>query len=492
MAQTMPAVVTRRMERSSRPSRITQYSTILDTSPRYLSDNPTPTKLSNALRAVDGWDVAALCELSEEFEAKDSHLMSEATKRRNALTCLSWKIEPDERARDQGAAKAAADYIDERLRMIDSWDTTLEHFASGIGPNVAVVELVWQDAELIDTLDVPGHRLIGQFWNSKEIRIQTDRSQFWGVSTFPGKFVVHHPQTKSGNPLRATMVHAVTLPWLFKNLSAADWLAFSEVYGTPWRWAEYTDSVVDADRTTAQDMLENMSADLAASLPVGVQLKTYQASGTGETYREQIAWAERKMSILYLGQTLTTELGDTGSRAAAQVHEGVRKDICIADIAAERRTIERQIFRFMLNLKFPNKPMPLPRFCRELPERRDVETERLVLDQITFAVGHGLRIDEEVMYEKLQLPIPLTPEPKKTSSEVSATVNELTLSVERAVRAGDLALVNALREKIAEALGVKLPPLTELPEVGGGNSENNSGDGVDKEKKPPQDSPVAE
>lgn len=470
------------------PTQLVRYSPTIDTYHRHLADNPTPQKLANALRSVESGDVAALVELSEEFEARHAHLRSVATTRRNALTGLPWKVEPDERAKDQGAAKTAADYIDERLRGMDSWETTLEHLATGIGPNIAVTELVWDNAELLRTVDVPGHRLLGHFWNSKEIRIETDENQVWGVSTFPGKFVVHHPQTRAGMPLRSTIVHAITLPWLVANLSAKDWLSFSEIYGIPWRWVEYTDSVVDADRDTIQDMLEQMSSDLAATLPAGASVKTFQASGTGETYERQMAWAENAMSKAYLGQTLTTDIGDVGSRAAATVHNEVRKDLLFADISSERRTVSQQVIRPMLKLKFPGKEMPMPRWIREVPERRDIEAERLDLDQLRFAAENGVRLDKQIIYERLRLPEPITPEPKTSTAKVSATVNELTLGVERAVRAGDLALANALREKIAEALGVTLPPLTELPKT----SENSSGNGIDKEDESANDSTQAE
>lgn len=53
------------------------------------------------------------------------------------------------------------------------------------------------------------------------------------------------------------------------------------------------------------------------------------------------------------------------------------------------------------------------------------------------------------------------------TQSAAATVNDLTLGIERAVRARDLGLVNLLRRQISNALGVDpLPDLVVLPERG--------------------------
>jgi phage gp29-like protein len=186
-----------------------------------------------------------------------------------------------------------------------------------------------------------------------------------------------------------------------KHYSRADWMAYSEIYGMPWRWVEFTDAVVDADRATAKEMVENIGSDTAAALPEGVQLKTLEVSGTGETFQKQLEWADNTISILYLGQTLTTDIGDRGSFAAAKVHDNVRADLLLADIQSEARMIREQVIRPMCRLRFPGNDAPCPHFKRILFERRDVDSDRLNLEQIRAARELGLPLEVDEVYDRL-------------------------------------------------------------------------------------------
>ena len=49
------------------------------------------------------------------------------------------------------------------------------------------------------------------------------------------------------------------------------------------------------------------------------------------------------MTILWLGQSLTTDIGEHGSRAAAEVHDRVREDLLVDDIADEGQTLARDL-----------------------------------------------------------------------------------------------------------------------------------------------------
>jgi phage gp29-like protein len=310
-----------------------KWNQTLDSYRRYLTDSPTPQSFAATLRTIDSGDIAALLELDQEMQSKDTHLQAVANTRRQALAALDWKIEPAEHAADQTLALEAAAYCSEQLRGIETWEETLGHLTGAIGPNVAVAELVWDMAELVRTVDVPGHRLTGDPFAGPGLFIETDSSSD-NILVRPGKFIEYHPQRWAGFPYRVTRTHATVFPYLMIHFSRSDWMAFSELYGTPRRWAEYADSVSADTRSDVNDMLEEGSTDLSALLPAGVSLEHFQASGSGETYQNQLAWAEKKMSILYLGQTLTTDSGTHGSYAIARVHENVRADLLHSSCAS--------------------------------------------------------------------------------------------------------------------------------------------------------------
>ncbi len=393
-------------------SQVTRFSRTKDTTRRHLTDALTPSRMASILKTVDQGDLAALLELNEEMEAKDGRIQAVVTTRRRALTALDWTIEPDPNGQED-LARMAADYVGGLLREMPTWPTTLEHLATAIGPNIAVVELIWARSELPPfgpelraTVDVPGHRLKGDPFNGQGVFVETDDEPL-GVEVTPGKFVLYHPNERAGFPMRVTMTHAVAVPFLVKHFSRADWMAFSEIYGMPWRWVKCTDGVGTDDRDTAKEMIENLGSDTAAVFPEGCEPETLEVSGRGEVFKELGEWADATISILYLGQTLTTEIGDRGSFAAAKVHDNVRADLLLADIKHEARMIREQVIRPMCMLKFPGLPsLACPHFKRTLFERRDTDSERMDLDQINAARALGLPVDVDEAYDRLGLTKP--------------------------------------------------------------------------------------
>lgn len=389
----------------NKSDRRVKYSRTLDNFRRYLTDSPTPAKIAGFLRMVDTGDIGVLSELQEEMESKDLHLQSMSQTRQRQFTQLEYDIEPDDKAEDQVLAIESADYVREILTGMDTFDDTLEHLATGIPTNLAVTELIWDSGVLIETVDVPGHRLMGDIHDGPGIFIETDAEPL-GVQAFPSKFVVFHSNPRAGFPLRVTLTHATVVPWLIINFARSDWMAFSELYGTPWRIAVMGENFDPKDKEELKDMLENMSTDAAAVVSDLDRIDIIQATGTGETFQNQIAWAEKKLSIGYLGQTLTSDTTGVGSLALGKVHANVRADLTLSDIRREQKVIGRQVIRPMCKLKFPRFNVPCPKFVRKLTEVRDIDTERLNMDQVRLAQELGLPMNTEEAYEKLGITRP--------------------------------------------------------------------------------------
>jgi len=394
---------------------IVKTSTTLDSYRRYLTDSMKPSDLAATLKAVDDGDAAAMVELLEEMEGKDAHLQGVLERRREALTALDWSIEPDEKAKDQNAAREAAQYCQSELDGIDHFTDCLQHLAFGIGAGVACVEKVLAGGRIVDFIPVPGNRLISEY-DGAQLSVITDENVSTGVPMMPQKFVIHTPQSRSGAPMRVTLARALGYLHVLKHYCLADWAAYSEIFGMPFRIATYDETVNPADRTTIKDSLKNMSADMYGVFPKGVVVEFKEATKSNDPYAALIDWCEKKQSILVLGQTLTTDVGSVGSLAAARVHENVRASISLSDINGERRTIEKGVLRQMVGLRWPGRPMPIPNFKRKIVEDRNLESERLDLEQLQKARDFGLAIDPEVMYERLRIPPPKQPTPEAVNA----------------------------------------------------------------------------
>lgn len=403
--------------------RIVQYNYLLDGWRRYLTDSPTPQKFGAWLKLADRGDIAALWEMQEEMEAKDAWLKAVTGTRRRAITALEWEIEPDEEAKDIGAAEAAAEYCDEKLSEIGEFPTTLEFLQKSIGPNVAIVELLWEKAELVGMVDVPGHRLRSDPIYNYGVYIRVNESPLDLIPTDQpqGKWIVYHHDWNGGFPFRSTYTHATVVPWIIKHFSLSDWKSFLEIYGMPWRFATMDETVTPDDRNTIEDMLNNMGSDTAAAFPKGTTVDMLEVTGKGEAFKEMLDMQNKTLSVLYLGQNLTTDVGAVGSHAAAQVHDNVRLDLLQSDLACEARTLRSQLLKPMIDLKFPGKDMPIPYFCRQYEKVRNLEADRLDMDRITMARTMGLPISVDDVYQKLDMIRPAETEKDVLFTEPVAT-----------------------------------------------------------------------
>lgn len=412
---------------SIHPGQVFRYSQWRDTFMRYLTDSPTPAKFASLLKQVDNGDIAALCEMQLEMERKNAWLQGVASTRRRAVTALDWSIEPEEELSDDSSAKEAADYCFQTLKAIPSWKRALAYLSTAIGPNVAVVEVIWSRATPIDFVEIPGHRLTSHWQKHCGVFIVTDEEPL-GVSTEVfGKFIVHHPESQGGFPLRKTLTHATCLPYLSMSFGQKDWQAFNELYGIPLRIAKAENAAVDFDRDEVQEALEQIGSDAAMTLPPGVNIEFLQATGKGDTFVSMMEWAETTLSILWLGQNLTTNISDSGSRAAAEVHDSIRMDVLAADMQAEADSIREQLLTPMTRLRFPGKQVPVPIFKRKMEKVRNIEAERLAMEKLSFMSSAGLRVDPEQIYHMMDIPMPTTGpleiEPRTEQEEDDDTEN---------------------------------------------------------------------
>lgn len=389
-----------------------KYSRRFDERPNYVTDNLTARKLATLIKNADNGVVSDLLELNSEMESKDAHLQGVSQTRRRAITALDWEIIPDPLAENVEQAQDFSDFIFSNFRGIDSFENTLEHLQTAIGPNIAVIEKVFREGILTSTIDIPGHRLMSNPSVDNKFRILTDDNIVKGADMPEDQFVIFHPNSNAGFPLRTSITRAQAWCFLVKHYVTADWAAFSEIFGSPIRVGIVKDGATTDETNNLQDHLRQLAPDAWVMFSDAVDIKFLQANTGNQPYKEFLEWIERKQSVLYLGQTLTTEVGPTGSFAAAKVHENVRTDLLISDLKKEERMIRNDFIRQMIALRFPNvKNPPIPFFKRILFESVKIEEERLIMDKVRLGKELGLTIDTDKVAQMLNIPIIKTDEP---------------------------------------------------------------------------------
>ena len=413
----------------------------------------TPEKLAAVLRQAEFGDPYLYLELAEEMEEKDLHYLAVLGTRKQTIAGLQISVRP---ASSEAADVRNADLVRDLLLggTLDLADTLFD-ILDAIGKGFSATEIIW-DTSGREWMPVRllwrDPRWFAFDWVSGEqllVRTLGDDSQYpsasdgaggshferagtgypgasrhgpsgragWNKSagasaTFmqpmttplePFKFIVHCSKAKSGLPIRGGLARAAGWSYLFKNYVLKDWMTFAEVFGQPLRLGKYGAGATEADKQALLSAVANIGTDAAAIIPDSMIIEFTEArqSGSAELYERFCEYLDRQVSKAVLGQTLTTELPrSSGSRAAAQVHDAVRRDILASDARRLGDTLTRDLVKPIVDLN-TGPQRRYPTIALVLPNDQNDEEFAAILSQL---IDRGLRVSQKTVLDRLDLP----------------------------------------------------------------------------------------
>jgi phage gp29-like protein len=167
------------------------------------------------------------------------------------------------------------------------------------------------------------------------------------------KFFLTRRNPSYRNPYGEALLSRVYWPWFFRANGWQFWMRFLERFADPLLLGK----VFDPAGFVAA--MNKMGLEAVVGVATTEDVSAISPALAGEFERVDIALSKR-IQKLVLGQTLTTDVGDTGSYAAASVHNTVREDKRRADIRLVTGTVQRMIDAlWQLN----NFPLPAPTFA---------------------------------------------------------------------------------------------------------------------------------
>ena len=395
----------------------------------------TPEKLGAILRQAEVGDPFLYLELAEEMEEKDLHYLAVLQTRKETIggleptvkaasgTAADMRVAEMVRELLLGGTLNLSDAIFDVLDAIGKGFSATEIIWDTSGREWAPVRLIWRDPRwflfdwiggeqlLVRTLAGDGESLMspeqrgdGHFEGRFAARREGAWSGFQPMTAplEPFKFIVHFAKAKSGLPIRGGLARAAGWSYLFKNYVLKDWVTFAEVFGQPLRLGKYGPGATEADKQSLLSAVANIGTDAAAIIPDSMLIEFTEARQTGsaELYERFCEYLDRQVSKAVLGQTLTTELPrGAGSRAAAQVHDGVRRDILAADARRLGDTLTRDLVRPLVDLNAgPQKRYP--RLEWVLPSNQDDQEFAAIVADLA---DRGVRIAQKAVLERLGL-----------------------------------------------------------------------------------------
>ena len=366
-----------------------------------------PERLAAILRAAETPGGAAeYLELAEEMEELHPHYLGVLQTRRRQVSQLPVEVEP---ASESQADAAIAEEVRTWFAR-DVWEDEAADVLDAIGKGFSVSEIVWEHSERQWAPARLLHRLPQHFdfdrGTGAVLRMRAEGADGGWADLPPWKFVVHQVAAKSGLPIRGGLARAAAWTWMAAVYGLRDWARYVEAYGMPIRVGRYHHGAGDAEIAVLRRAVRDVAGDAAAVLPEEMSIDFVGAeSGAGRgdaVYGELQRHLDSQISVAVLGQTLTTEPGQSGSYALGLVHDRVRRDIARSDGRQLAATLRRDLVAPYVALNHgPAAVAPTLRIRGR--EAVDVDSLSQALERL---VPLGLRVRAEQVRALLGLAAP--------------------------------------------------------------------------------------
>ncbi len=207
---------------------------------------------------------------------------------------------------------------------------------------------------------------------------------------------------------------------IYKRGGFGDWSQFAEMFGMPFREMVY-DDYDEATRAKLEQGLQEWGAAGYSLHPRSAELKIHQtggSTGSNDVYNSLIAACDASISKTILGNTLTTEQGETGARSLGEVHK---------EVEDAKTANDKQFILSILNTKFR---AILKRFGFNVTDGdiwyrsadkdwNELQTKWNIINSIADRVP----VDDDYIYEEFDIPKPENYEELKEEMRMQASFN---------------------------------------------------------------------
>lgn len=382
--------------------------------------NADPSRVMNVLANAFTGDLTAQSDLFERMEESWPRLAKNMLQIKQSVKKADWQVDPYTPDGVDAPSPEAQRKTDLIRAMLQGWRPDCETNENGfedmlfdivdaVGKGISVQELMWEsrDGAILPRAAQWIHpRYYGYPFDSNRLHARTT-DQEW-KQFIPGKFLIASFKNRSGQtPIGYGLLRPLAWWWTGLTYGRTWLLRFAELFGVPFRQASYDPKgLTDARRTELETMMENAGSAGYVLTPTGTEFHIHDQSSKGNLLPQDRVHtlANAECDILLLGQTLTTDVADSGSRALGEVHEGVKDDMFAAYANFAADVINYQLIPEVIRQNFGNDA-ELPILHRA--ERDDSDpVQNATRDQILLSAGvampktwflkrHGIPVPEE-------------------------------------------------------------------------------------------------
>ena len=309
----------------------------------------------------------------------DAHVFACVQSRKAGVLSLDWDINRgiDKDENTENIFKLLKS-LDVHKLINDILDATLFGFQP--------LEIIWQKNKsgyILPTKIIAKPPEWFCFDDDNNLKFRT-KENYYGELLPNKKFLLAQNNPSYNNPYGERTLSRVFWNVTFKKGGMKFWVVFTEKYGMPHLIGKHPRGATKEETNTLADMLEEMVQDAIAVIPddSSVEIQEASKSSSAEIYEKLIDKMNAEISKAILGQTLTTEIGSTGSYAAANTHMAVRQDIIDSDKKLVESVIN-QLIAWIYEINYSNAEVPV--FEMFAPE--DVDLTLAQRDKILSETG---------------------------------------------------------------------------------------------------------
>jgi len=241
------------------------------------------------------------------------------------------------------------------------------------------------------------------FTPEREPRLLTPASMIYGELIPDRKFLIFQ-YGDSDNPYGNGLGQKLWWSIWFKKHGIKFWVIFMEKFSMPTPIGKYPTQAKE-QRTKLLEAIDAIRTETGIVIPDTMSIELMEASRQGDgSYFTACEYFDRQISKTVLGQTLTTDVGSSGSYAASQIHDEVRQDIIEADADLLDAYLNKVLIPWIVDYNFPGV-INYPRLVTHAGRKPDLAT-RSQIDK-TLVAEIGLKIAKSYFYETYGLPEPL-------------------------------------------------------------------------------------
>jgi phage gp29-like protein len=220
---------------------------------------------------------------------------------------------------------------------------------------------------------------------NNQLRFRSKNNMWEGELIPEKKVILVQHNALNDNPYGERILSKCFWPVFFKKTGARFWAVFLEKFATPWVFGKTPKTTDDAETQLLLQALETLVQDGIAVIPDDASVEIMEAAGktaSADIFEKFVTHGENDCSKAILGQTLTTQIGDKGSYAAANIHNEVKQDIIDADKEMTENAINL-IIRWCHQFNFNDHNIPTFYLYKE----EEVKKEQAEKDQILNNMG---------------------------------------------------------------------------------------------------------